>query len=70
MCEKLVDFSKNNDIDWPFMAVVKGEVGSGKTLFALSLIDEITSSRDFRLLQEKQGKTWIYTSSLNAESEL
>ena len=52
------------------MAVIKGEIGSGKTLFALNLIDEIAASRDLRLLQEKQGKTWIYTSSLNAETEL
>ena len=52
------------------MAVIKGEIGSGKTLFALNLIDEIAASRDLRLLQEKQGKTWIYASSLNAETEL
>lgn len=52
------------------MAVIKGEIGAGKTLFALNLIEDIQASRDFRLLQEKQGKTPIYTSSLNAETEL
>lgn len=54
----------------PFLAVVKGEVGSGKTLFALNLIEEFTSQEDFRLLQEKSGKVPIYSSSLNAESDL
>lgn len=65
-----MEFSRNDEANQPFMAVIKGEIGSGKTLFALNLIEDIQASRDFRLLQEKQGKTPIYTSSLNAESEL
>ena len=50
LSEKLVDFAKRDDSNQPFLAVIKGEVGSGKTTFALSLIEEIQSSQDFRML--------------------
>ena len=34
-------FSEDNERDWPFMAVIKGEPGSGKTTFARNLIDDL-----------------------------
>ena len=34
-------FSEDNQKDWPYMAVIKGEVGSGKTAFARNLIDDL-----------------------------
>jgi pantothenate kinase-related protein Tda10 len=70
LTEKLLDFCQQEDPNSPFMAVIKGEAGSGKTLFALNLLDEIANSSEFRMLNERQGKLPIYSSSLNAESEL
>jgi len=70
LTEKLLEYCRNDDPNQPFMAVVKGEVGSGKTLFALSLLDELNNSSDFRMLGERQGKAPLFTSSLNAETEL
>ena len=37
-------FSENSQSDWPYMAVIKGEIGSGKTTFARNLIDELQSA--------------------------
>ena len=34
-------FSEDNQRDWPYMAVIKGEIGSGKTTFARNLIDDL-----------------------------
>lgn len=70
LTEKLLDFCRLEDPNQPFLAVIKGETGSGKSLFALNLLEELANSSDFRMLGERQGKLPVYTSSLNAESEL
>ena len=67
----LIKFCKDDEYtNQPFLACIKGEVGSGKTLFVLNFIDRLTSSKEFRFIQDKVGEMPLYTSSLNAESEL
>lgn len=52
----------------PFLAALKGETGSGKTLFARFLIDELNSSEDFTdMIPSKQQS--IFCSSLNSETQ-
>ncbi len=70
LIERLIEFIRNDYLDSPFLAVIKGEVGSGKTTFALNLVEEIQSSKDFKILQGQQVKSFIYSSTLNAETEL
>jgi pantothenate kinase-related protein Tda10 len=50
LIERLIEFIRNDYLDSPFLAVIKGEVGSGKTTFALNLVEEIQSSKDFKIL--------------------
>ena len=40
-------FEEDNQRDWPYMAVIKGEIGSGKTTFARNLIDDLEGANEF-----------------------
>ena len=55
--------------EWPYMAVIKGEIGSGKTTFARNLIDELQNSNDFApYLRANKGKLPVFASAINAET--
>lgn len=60
-------FSKDAIIDQPFLAAIRGEIGSGKTYFARSLIEDLNKISDF---QNSDGKMPVFTSSLNADTQL
>lgn len=46
---------------------IKGEIGSGKTLFARQLIESLTGHADFK--QMMRYKNQLFCSSLNPESQ-
>ena len=56
----------------PFLATIKGEIGSGKSVFALNLIDELLVTEQFRYYQTQShgSKLPILTSTINPESDL
>jgi len=49
------------------MAAIKGEIGSGKTLFARCLIDELCANDEFNDMMN--SKNSIFCSSLNSETQ-
>lgn len=50
----------------PFLAAIKGELGSGKTIFALTLIEDLLKDEDFVEMTKSKNNT--FCSSLNAET--
>ena len=64
---EIVDYFQLNNSHKPYLAAIKGEIGSGKTLFARCLIDELMVSDEF--IDMMGGKTSIFCSSLNSESQ-
>ena len=46
--QEIIYFFDQANSSEPFLATVKGCIGSGKTVFALNLIDELLSSYEFR----------------------
>jgi hypothetical protein len=51
----------------PFLAAIKGELGSGKTIFALTLIEDLLKDEDFA--EMTKAKNNAFCSSLNAETQ-
>ena len=64
---EIVDYFQQSNTSKPYLAAIKGEIGSGKTLFARCLIDELLVSDDF--IDMMGGKMSIFCSSLNSESQ-
>lgn len=56
----------NNFSQVPYMASIKGELGSGKTLFVKSLLAELYESEDLKRMMRPRNK--FFCSSLNAET--
>jgi len=54
----------------PYLAVVKGEVGSGKTAFAKHLIDELHQVSEFEAHIKSNNQLPIFTSVVNPETQL
>ena len=55
--------------DFPYLAIIKGEIGSGKTAFARNLIDDLHSSSEFNsYLNSNKGKLPVFASNINAET--
>ena len=56
----------------PYIAMIKGEIGSGKTALALNLIQEFRDSPGPKIAEylEANKQLPIFTSMINAESEL
>ena len=54
----------------PFLLALKGEIGSGKSLFARCLIDNLNDNIDYKNLFDDnfEGKLPFFCSSLNCES--
>lgn len=50
----------------PYLASIKGEIGTGKTLFARCLIDQLCSNEDFCQMMSKPNN--LFCSSLNSET--
>jgi Cdc6-like AAA superfamily ATPase len=72
MVAEIVDYySEESYENCPYLAVIKGEIGSGKTAFARQLIDELHSTNDFvPYLRHNKEKLPIFTSTVNAETQL
>ena len=69
---EILDFFETQSPFSPYLLTVKGEIGSGKTIFILNLIEELIKSSLFSYYQ-----TWsnnkplpILTSHINPESDL
>lgn len=64
-------YSEEPHRDFPYMAVIKGEVGAGKTVFARNLIDDLQNANEFEpYLRANKGKLPIFASAINAETSL
>ena len=46
--QEIIAFFEQSDPNDPFLATIKGELGSGKTVFALNLIEELSNSYEFK----------------------
>ena len=55
----------------PYIGVLKGEVGSGKTAFAKHLIDDLNQISEFETyLLRNNGQLPIFSSVVNPETQL
>ena len=62
-------YSEDNEQNWPYLAVIKGEVGSGKTAFARNLIDDLHGAAEFGpYLRTHKNKLPIFASAVNNET--
>ena len=68
--QEIIAFFEQSDPNDPFLATIKGELGSGKTVFALNLIEELSTSYEFKQYQSQFQKLPILTSTINPESDL
>lgn len=67
VCDDIVDFfDYENEPETPYILAVLGELGSGKTLFARCICEQLRKRKD--LFRDEQNLIPILTSSLNAES--
>ena len=63
-------YSDENEQNWPYLAVIKGEVGSGKTAFARNLIDDLHKADEFGpYLRANKNKLPIFASAVNPETQ-
>ena len=72
MVAEIAEYYSDDSLEnCPYLAVIKGEIGSGKTAFARQLIDELHSTNDFvPYLRRNKEKLPIFTSTVNAETQL
>lgn len=53
----------------PYLAVIQGEMGSGKTAFMRHLLDKLKTKRDFEgYLDNNKHKLPIFASTISCES--
>lgn len=71
LTEDIVDFFSQAKPKSPFLVALKGEIGSGKSLFARRLIEDLSNNKSFiTLFDEKyENKTPIFCSSLNSDTQ-
>jgi hypothetical protein len=72
LTDDIVDFFSNPEAKTPIFIAVKGEIGSGKSLFARRLIEELCSNSQFTMLFDEkfENKLPIFCGSVNSESQL
>ena len=71
LTDDIVRYFHKEQCERPLLIALNGELGSGKSLFARCLVDQLSNQDEFvELLNEKAGgKLPIFCSSLNAESQ-
>jgi len=72
LTDDIVDFFTKPEAKTPIFIAVKGEIGSGKSLFARRLIEELCSNSQFTMLFDEkfENKLPIFCGSVNSESQL
>lgn len=63
-------FTGNHAPEKPYLLAVRGDTGSGKTMFARALCIELSKCDEFVQFQSSGHKLPLLTSSLNSETEL
>jgi tRNA A37 threonylcarbamoyladenosine biosynthesis protein TsaE len=66
LSNEIIEYFQNPKKQNCYMAAIKGDLGSGKTLFARFLIDELAQNDDFLELMSPKN---IIVSSLNSETQ-
>ena len=68
----MVDFFKETQPFDPHLITIKGEIGAGKTIFALRLLDEVQKDPIFTFydMHKSDLPYPIMTSMINSESDL
>ena len=71
LVDDIVDFFTQPAAKTPLFIAVKGELGSGKSLFALRLIEQLSITTEFTLLFDEkfENKLPIFCGSVNCESQ-
>ena len=70
--DDILNFSEDSsDLNQPYLAIIKGQIGSGKTALVRHLISNLHEQIKFgEYLQQNKNKLPIFTSSINPETNL